>query len=215
MYLGGNGFYATTSYDPENRHVVEVRRADGGTRPHQSPFAEQAPTTSGESAGLWRNKGKAPERLVGVGMSAQGFDRCTYYERLEDSFDARAAFIFEGVGADELLGRLRHHRRRRRGLGDRLLQPGPRDATGHAGAGHVRDRFRTRTCWLPRSCTSSSPALEARNSRRCDPTWSTARCRRGRWLLLGRVNRVDRIPVARRVQQQHRPDHHERAATVS
>ncbi|WP_051276847.1 N,N-dimethylformamidase beta subunit family domain-containing protein [Marmoricola sp. URHB0036] len=104
MYLGGNGFYATTSYDPENRHVVEVRRADGGTRPHQSPFAERRHTTSGESAGLWRNKGKAPERLVGVGMSAQGFDRCTHYQRLEDSFDARAAFIFEGIGATELLG---------------------------------------------------------------------------------------------------------------
>lgn len=104
MYLGGNGFYATTSFDPENRHIVEVRRADGGTRPHQSPFAERRHTTSGESAGLWRNKGKAPERLVGVGMSAQGFDRCTYYQRLEDSFDARASFIFEGIGANELLG---------------------------------------------------------------------------------------------------------------
>ncbi|WP_082592813.1 N,N-dimethylformamidase beta subunit family domain-containing protein [Phycicoccus sp. Soil803] len=104
MYLGGNGFYATASFDPDNRHVLEVRRADGGTRPHQTPFAERRHTTSGESAGLWRNKGKAPERLVGVGMSAQGFDRCTYYQRLEDSFDARAAFIFEGIGAEELLG---------------------------------------------------------------------------------------------------------------
>lgn len=104
MYLGGNGLYATASFDPENPHVVEVRRADGGTRPHQTPFAERRHTTSGESAGLWRNKGKAPERLVGVGMSAQGFDRCTYYQRLEDSFDARAAFIFEGIGATERLG---------------------------------------------------------------------------------------------------------------
>jgi N,N-dimethylformamidase len=104
MYLGGNGFYATASYDPDNRHILEVRRADGGTRPHQTPFAERRHTTSGESAGLWRNKGKAPERLVGVGMSAQGFDRCTYYQRLEDSFDARASFIFEDIGATEQLG---------------------------------------------------------------------------------------------------------------
>lgn len=104
MYLGGNGFYATTSYDPDNPHVVEIRRADGGTRPHQTEFAERRHQTSGESAGLWRNKGKAPERLVGVGMSAQGFDRCTYYERLEDSFDPRAAFVFEGVGPEERLG---------------------------------------------------------------------------------------------------------------
>ena len=104
MYLGGNGFYATASYDPENPHVVEVRRASGGTRPHQTPFAERRHATSGESAGLWRNKGKAPERLVGVGMSAQGFDRSHHYERLEDSFDPRAEFIFEGIGDTELLG---------------------------------------------------------------------------------------------------------------
>lgn len=37
-------------------------------------------------------------------MAAQGFDRCTYYERLADSQDPRAAFIFEGVGENELLG---------------------------------------------------------------------------------------------------------------
>jgi N,N-dimethylformamidase len=104
MYLGGNGFYATTSYDPENPHVVEVRRASGGTRPHQTPFAEQRHATSGEQAGLWRDKGKAPERLVGVGMSAQGFDRSTHYERLQDSFDPRAEFIFDRIGDTELIG---------------------------------------------------------------------------------------------------------------
>jgi N,N-dimethylformamidase len=104
MYLGGNGFYATASYDPENPHVLEVRRASGGTRPHQTPFAEQRHATSGEAAGLWRDKGKAPERLVGVGMSSQGFDHSTHYERLQDSFDSRADFIFEGIGDEELIG---------------------------------------------------------------------------------------------------------------
>lgn len=104
MYLGGNGFYATTSYDPESPHVVEIRRSDGGTRPSQSAYGERRHQTSGESAGLWRNRGRAPDRLVGVGMSSQGFDHSTYYERLKDSFDPRASFIFEGVGEDERLG---------------------------------------------------------------------------------------------------------------
>lgn len=104
MYLGGNGFYATTSYDPENPHVVEIRRSDGGTRPSQSEYGERRHQTSGESAGLWRNRGKAPDRLVGVGMSSQGFDHSTYYERLKDSLDPRASFIFEGVGEDERVG---------------------------------------------------------------------------------------------------------------
>ena len=104
MYLGGNGFFATTSFDPEQRHIVEIRRADGGTRPHQSPYAERRHTTSGEDAGIWRNKGKAPQRLVGVGTTAQGFDRSTHYQRLVDSLDPRAAFIFEGIAEDEKIG---------------------------------------------------------------------------------------------------------------
>ncbi|MDX1888041.1 N,N-dimethylformamidase beta subunit family domain-containing protein [Mycolicibacterium sp. 050158] len=104
MYLGGNGFFATASFDPESSHVVEVRRASGGTRPHQTPFAEQHHANSGEAAGLWRDKGKAPDRLVGVGMSSQGFDHSTYYERLEDSFDPRAEFVFEGIGESERIG---------------------------------------------------------------------------------------------------------------
>jgi N,N-dimethylformamidase len=104
MYLGGNGFFATVSFDPEQPHLMELRRSDGGTRPHQSPFGDQRHATSGEKAGLWRNKGLPPQRLVGVGFVAQGFDRGTHYVRLEDSFDPRAAFAFEGIEGDEILG---------------------------------------------------------------------------------------------------------------
>jgi N,N-dimethylformamidase len=104
MYLGGNGFFATISYDPEQPHLMELRRSDAGTRPHQSPFGERRHTTSGETSGLWRNKGKAPQRLAGVGFSAQGFDRSTYYQRLEDSRDPRAAFMFNGIGESEHIG---------------------------------------------------------------------------------------------------------------
>ena len=104
MYLGGNGFYATISYDPERPHLMELRRADGGTRPHQSPYGERRHVTSSEMSGLWRNKGRPPQRLAGVGFSAQGFDRSTYYERLEDSRDPRVAFIFDGIGEDERIG---------------------------------------------------------------------------------------------------------------
>lgn len=104
MYLGGNGFFATVSFDPEQPSLMELRRSDGGTRPHQSPFGDQRHTTSGEIAGLWRNKGLPPQRLLGVGFSAQGFDKCTYYERLEDSHNPIARFVFEGIGADEQIG---------------------------------------------------------------------------------------------------------------
>ena len=147
MYLGGNGFFATVSYDPDAPHLMELRRADGGTRPHQSPFAERRHTTSGEAAGLWRNKGKAPQRLVGVGMAAQGFDRCTYYERLADSQDPRAAFVFEGDRRERAPGRLRHHRRRRGRRRDRLLEPGARLTARKPWSWPPPGPSPTTTCW--------------------------------------------------------------------
>lgn len=104
MTLGGNCFYATVSFDPDGSHLLELRRTDGGTRPHQTPFGSRRHATSGEMAGLWRNKGLAPQRITGLGFSAQGFDRSTYYERLEDSFHPLAQFVFEGIDPDERLG---------------------------------------------------------------------------------------------------------------
>ena len=104
MYLGGNGFFATISFDPDQPHLMELRRSDGGTRPHQSPFGDQRHATSGERAGLWRNKGLPPQRLLGVGFVAQGFDHGTHYIRLEDSFDPRVDFAFHGIEAEDIFG---------------------------------------------------------------------------------------------------------------
>ncbi|MDP6700608.1 MAG: hypothetical protein QGH25_13235 [Candidatus Latescibacteria bacterium] len=54
--------------------------------------------------GLWRARGPTPQALVGVGFSAQGPGRGVGYKRREGSFDPRAAFIFAGVGAEEVIG---------------------------------------------------------------------------------------------------------------
>ena len=104
MYLGGNGFYWIVSYHPEKPHVMEIRRSEAGTRPHQAPAGEYYLATNGELGALWRNKGRPPQRLFGVGFTAQGFDRSSPYLRMPDSFDARAAFIFDGIGEDEVIG---------------------------------------------------------------------------------------------------------------
>ena len=48
--------------------------------------------------------GSAPNTLVGIGTRATGFDRSSYYRRTPESFDARAAFIFDGLGDDDLIG---------------------------------------------------------------------------------------------------------------
>jgi N,N-dimethylformamidase len=104
MYLGGNGFYWVTSVDPERPHVVEVRRGVAGTRAWQSAPGECYHSTTGELGGLWRYRGKAPQTLVGVGFTAEGWGRATGYRRQAGSFDERAAFIFAGIGADEIIG---------------------------------------------------------------------------------------------------------------
>jgi N,N-dimethylformamidase len=104
MYLGGNGFYWVTSVDPSRPHVVEVRRGESGTRSWQSAPGECHHSTTGELGGLWRSRGRAPQRSVGVGFTAVGIDRSSGYRRSSASLTARAAFIFEGVHDDEVIG---------------------------------------------------------------------------------------------------------------
>ncbi len=105
MYLGGNGFYWVTAVDPERPHVVEVRRGNGGTRAWNSAPGEQYHSATGEMGGLWRHRGKAPNTVGGIGFSGMGWGAPTPgYVRQPGSFDSRAAFIFEGVGDDEIIG---------------------------------------------------------------------------------------------------------------
>jgi N,N-dimethylformamidase len=103
MYLGGNGFYWVTSVDLRRPHVIEVRRGESGTRSWQAAPGEYHHSTTGELGGLWRYRGRAPQRSVGVGFTAVGIDRASGYRR-SPNLDARAAFIFEGVDTDEVIG---------------------------------------------------------------------------------------------------------------
>jgi N,N-dimethylformamidase len=43
---------------------------------------------------------RPPNRLVGIGFIAQGFDNSSYYRRTAASHDRRAAFLFEGIAGD-------------------------------------------------------------------------------------------------------------------
>jgi N,N-dimethylformamidase len=104
MYLGGNGFYWVTSYHPSKPHIIEVRKGEGGSRAWQARPGEYFHSTTGERGGLWRNRGRAPQKLVGVGFAAQGFDHSSYYRRMPDSHDLRVKFIFDGISDDELIG---------------------------------------------------------------------------------------------------------------
>ena len=105
MYTGGNGFYWATAWDPEKPHIIEVRRGISGSRAWNSHPGEQEMSSTGEHCGIWRHLGRSPNAIVGVGFAGQGWDLDTPgYRRLPDSFDPRAAFIFEGIGDDEEIG---------------------------------------------------------------------------------------------------------------
>jgi N,N-dimethylformamidase len=104
MYLGGNGFYWRVATHANLPGVIEVRRGEAGTRCFELPPGERFHSFSGENGGLWRSQGRAPQSLVGVGFVAEGFDQNSHFERLPDSFDPRAGFIFEGVAAAEKIG---------------------------------------------------------------------------------------------------------------
>ena len=103
MYLGGNGFYWVTSFDPQRPHIIEVRRWRG-TGTWEAEPGELHHSTTGEPGSLWRFRGRAPQRLLGVGFSAYGDDRSRPYVLRPDSTNPRAAFVFEGVSEGALIG---------------------------------------------------------------------------------------------------------------
>jgi N,N-dimethylformamidase len=103
MYLGGNGFYWRTALHPQKPWLLELRRAETGARYWESEPGEGYMSFTGEYSGLWRRAAVPPQKLVGLGTVATGFDYSSYYRRRPESNDPRARFIFEGV-EDEILG---------------------------------------------------------------------------------------------------------------
>lgn len=104
MYLGGNGFYWRIGHHQQLPGVIEVRRCEASVRAWATEPGEAYRSFDGAYGGTWRAQGRSPNRLVGVGFATQGGDLSTYFRRRPDSFHPKAAFIFEGVGADELIG---------------------------------------------------------------------------------------------------------------
>ncbi len=104
FYTGANGFYWKVSYHPELPGVIEMRRAEDGMRGWIAEPGEYYHAFSGELGGLWRRSGRAPQAMAGTGFTAQGFDMAAPYHRRPESFDPRVAFLFEGIGDDEVIG---------------------------------------------------------------------------------------------------------------
>jgi N,N-dimethylformamidase len=102
-YLGGNGFYWKIGVSETIPDVLEIRRAEGGLRTWAAEPGESYHALDGEYGGLWRRNGRPPQRLAGVGFSAQGTFLGSYYRRTAASYEPRFAWLFDGI-PEEVIG---------------------------------------------------------------------------------------------------------------
>ncbi len=104
MYIGGNGYYWVTGTRSGEPHCIEVRKLDTGSRAWQAEPGEGYLASTGQKSGLWRSRGRAPQKIVGLGFTAEGMDASEPFERMPDSFHKRVSWIFEGIGDEEPIG---------------------------------------------------------------------------------------------------------------
>ena len=100
MYLSGNGYYWVVSFRAGDMDVMEVRRLDMGTRAWAAEPGEHYMASNGERGGLWRGRGRAPQKLLGTGFTSEGMDESKPYRKMPDAENPAAAWIFEGIDGD-------------------------------------------------------------------------------------------------------------------
>lgn len=104
IYAGGNGYYWVSGLREGAPEIMEVRKLDTGSRAWQAEAGEGYLASTGERSGLWRSRGRAPQKIVGIGFTAEGMDHSTHFERMPDSFHKRVDWMFEGIGPQEKIG---------------------------------------------------------------------------------------------------------------
>ncbi|KAF5531699.1 hypothetical protein FMEXI_12845 [Fusarium mexicanum] len=104
MYLGGNGFYWSIATTSENLHRVEIRRGGEGVRAFTCEGGDRVFSSNGQSGLLWRSRGLPSNILFGVGSCAAGPGPGVPYKRTDASKESTFAWMFDGIGEDELLG---------------------------------------------------------------------------------------------------------------
>lgn len=103
IYLGGNGYYWNVGYRPDEPWCMEVRKLNSGMRAWQARPGEYYLATTGQKSGLWKDLGRPPQKLLGVGFISEGFDSARPFRRMPDSWHRRADWMFDGIEG-EILG---------------------------------------------------------------------------------------------------------------
>ena len=104
MYMGGNGFYWVVCYHPERPWLLEVRRGENGVRAWQVEPGEAHHSTTGEKGGLWRNRGRAPQKVFTTGFSSEGYGGAFPYRAMSDSELPEVDWLFAGVKKRNCIG---------------------------------------------------------------------------------------------------------------
>ena len=100
MYLSGNGYYWVVSFRAGDMDVMEVRRLDLGTRAWNAAPGEHYMVSNGERGGLWRGRGRAPQKLLGTGFTSEGMDDSKPYRKMPDADNPAVSWIFDRVEGD-------------------------------------------------------------------------------------------------------------------
>ena len=100
FYLGGNGYYWVTGVVNAHAPIVETRRGNAGVRSWDSPPGETDLVSSWEPGGLWRHRGRAPQKLFGVGMAAAGGMSRPYRMSTDESVRREFAWFYDGLEGD-------------------------------------------------------------------------------------------------------------------
>ena len=104
MSMGGNGFYWVITYSAEKPWIMEVRRGENGVRAWQAAPGETSHSTTGEKGGIWRNRGRPPQKLFGTGFTSEGYAGSFSYHRMPDGRRPEMAWMFDGVTPEEPIG---------------------------------------------------------------------------------------------------------------
>ena len=104
MSMGGNGFYWVISYSAEKPWIMEVRRGENGVRAWQAAPGETSHSTTGEKGGIWRNRGRPPQKLFGTGFTSEGYGGSFHYDRMPDGELPEMSWMFDGVTPGEPIG---------------------------------------------------------------------------------------------------------------
>ena len=169
MYLSGNGYYWVVSFRDGDMDVMEVRRLDMGTRAWNAEPGEHYMVSNGERGGLWRGRGRAPQKILGTGVHLRGH--------------GRLQALPQDAGRQEpgrLLGLRRRGRRhrRRRGAGRGRVPPASSSTatTWRSAPRRTRSSSRhpkaipTTSPWWWRTSSATTPAWAAPRTTSSAPT---------------------------------------------